>query len=66
MKEDGIFFIFTDMRTQNRTEVNEYSTLTYFNCCKWILYVPAIIMYIEKNAWFYHSLQSSELFRCSL
>jgi len=48
MAEDGIFFIVTDMRTQNLTEVNEYSTLIYFNCCKLILHVPAIMMYIQN------------------
>jgi hypothetical protein len=48
MTEDGIFFIITDMRTQNFTEVNEYSTLVYFNCCKRIQHVPAIMMYIQN------------------
>jgi len=48
MTEDSVFFIVTDMRTQNLTEVNEYSTLIYFKCCKWIQHVPAVMMYIQN------------------
>jgi hypothetical protein len=52
MPEDGIFFTVIDMRTQNLTEVKEYSMLVYFNCCKWIPHVPAIMMYIQNMCGF--------------
>lgn len=60
MPEDGIFFIITDMRTQNLTEVNEYSTLVYLNCCKWMPHVPVLMMYIKTYLSFiiFYTVQS--------